>query len=368
MSLRIEADPSRPYAGQALLVLAGAEPGRSVRVVLQRREDDQFLSMNAGGASWGAARGELGSFKVVSLASGQPGVVLGPQICNHLEPFQSLIVEVPELAIARHVAWPEDIGKGEAVLGSGAIHANRGADVLEAQNVRVEPATEPPAPPLAQEAAKERASPPPLPGTSAEPQTGAEPRGAKPWMLLLPLAALLLIGGGLYLLRDQIFPPSVAEQAQAEQEQAQAEQEQAEQGLGEPEQSGEPPVTAPVSEERAAPDPCAAGSAATLADILSTCLASGQEGALEKAARIVERGVIAAEPSALMQRAKWYDPSQAAAPSPYPSRNLGFAVRNYRQARDAGLADAGPLLEAACAALERDTGLVARTIHAKNCQ
>lgn len=99
--------------------------------------------------------------------------------------------------------------------------------------------------------------------------------------------------------------------------------------------------------------------AATSADagllwaIAETC---GREGRAELRFTAVEQCAMREHGLCLMAMAGWYDPEQGAQPTPFSQRNPVLATQYYRRARNQGVEEARPRLDALCRALRQKGG------------
>lgn len=350
MSLEIVPDPAHPLGGHALLRVAGAAPGPA-RLSVQNLFDGRYL----GAQGWQAGPATL-DIIATRVEAGHLIVPLGPEVVDRIEEFSTLRLSLG--GVSRDLAWPGTIktSPGFAVAGGLSVQPRAGDAAPpprltatdpgpERTVVQPAPAAEPrPAPPPA---------PPPAPTLAPDP---VRPRwlipalaGAVVLALAALAAALLLFDAAPTPAPDPVPAPVPTPVVEP---------------IPEPIPGPTPePVPTPIQEPT--PPPVAQGCTAEaltaalgapVAEAMALVTACGTAGDAERRFALIERGVAANDPQALLTMGKWWDPAQAAAVgSTFTRPDPGQAAGYYRRAQAAGAAEAAALLAAACAALDPAT-------------
>ncbi len=306
MPIKVEADDTQPFGGHARLeIQSGREGWSETSLTIIRLEDDQFL----GESGWRGASALLGPFPLETGPNGVRVLRLGPPYTNFLEPFQRVRIDAPELSATATLSWPEEIDSAPLGATSGGIFQPK-----QPGNLSNPVAPMPPKPPLTTlETPKKRST---------------------WWVSLLALAACTAMAA--------ILVPQFLSQEKPTEDLVEGQ-------LDPTSTSCELGVVANATPER----------------IFETAIACEIDGDRDRMVELVERAALEGFGPAFLQKAKWYDPTQEAASPIQP--NIGFAVRNYHDALNAGVSEAGPLLESACANLSAENGDLAQMIFDNSC-
>ncbi len=303
---RVEPDPARPL-GHARLVLEGlVQPLGDARFALIRA---QLPAAYLGPGGW-----QVGEVVLTPLAvETSPGAVvliLGPDICRHLEPGP-LTVRVASLGLDLPLFWPASIAvfdEGEARIGLGPAVAAR----------------ELPRPP--------EALPPPSPPRPRSARPAAPVAWGRPLVLAaLALMSLALASAGWWFMREAT--PSTSRQA-----------------------APPPPVAAPIwpdgtdgltAAEVVARAPDARG-------VLAVALRRQAAGRHDDALVLFEVAAEASIAEAHTALARLYDPLGFSPGRPFRSPDVRQAAKHYREAERLGDTEAATRRAALRAHLERE--------------
>lgn len=337
MTVTITPDPDFPLGGYAIATFKGAQaPQGPVMLKISRLEDGYYL----GSSNWASNQAELGPFEVVAQDAGV-GLRLGPEVVDLVEPFQRIRIEASALGVSSELSWPETIRKAAGSSRGGSIHRRRGRKPAAASSTPSAPL--PQTPPEARP--PETPKPVPAVAPTPPPEEGAKqdpPRQSFRWVALLLVVLIVAAGAGAWFYMNIMNAPEtvvVDESLNTEPQQ-------------------------PVTEVPCGLDGIDQAGAAQLYERAQAC--SRQDIGVEE--RMISRAALLGHGPALLQQAKWFDPTFADEDSPYETRNAVSATRLYKKALDAGEEDARPLLDAVCEMLRASNDPVMQITAKSNCE
>jgi hypothetical protein len=320
MTAMIIPDPYHPQGGWCLMHLAG-QGGATVTVAIRDLSSEEWLSADG----WQPAQTTLGVFDV----SPSGDILFGPAIVDRIEPYAALEVIVE--GQKTRLTWPDTIATSPAGLQSGGLQVTRRREKSALEGTSAKPVVSP-SPEL---------EPEPVEQFSAAPEAELEKTDRAPRRLpflifgLLGLAAIAALLAYLFLFPT---PPPVAPDTVAEEEATDCSSE----GF-----AGR--ATRDYAEQLAVAVECDASTSPD--DLL----------------RILESGVRANQPDALLRMARLYDPMVAADGGIELSRrDPAIAAEYYGRAAAAGSADTDTALSEVCALLEPEN-LLHDTVRAQYC-
>lgn len=322
----IEPDPSRPLGGYARIVLpAGTLAHSEVTLSVYEMFKERFLGQDG----WQPTKTAFGPYPVQSTASGQQ-ILIGPEIVNHLSEFVPVRLDFGDFEA--ELTWPDTVAVAPNAppIGYEIGHETAPTPPPQPPGPSLTPGPGPGNPPLSPPPGPTPgAVPGPTPGPAPAPTPGLGPGGRSPWvpLLIVGLVALALAAGGYY------YWSSL-----------------------EPEPEPEP---APGPEPEPA-DPCAAegltGSDAAFDKRLESLRGCADAASAETALAILESGVAAGDPDALLLFGHLYNPDvtdediESAVGLSFGD-NFAVAIDYYSRAKDAGSDTAAEALAQACESL-----------------
>ena len=335
--IEVRPDPAHPHGGFALIETAAGALGESVEVEVF----DSFAARYLGPGGWQATRFAFGPYPVEHGAVAD-SLRVGPEIVNQLSEYQPLRLGLG--AVSAELSWPDDVVPDADAAISG------GLQTISAPPAKPAP---PPAPP--KPAAPEAAFPAPaesLPASEPEappPVVDPAPRRAPLLLGGLILLALLAAGAAYLLTRPAPEPapaptPPVAEEA--------------------------PPPPPPGPD--CSPDALAALGARGFGPVAARLGDCGNAVTQDQALGLIETAAQAGVPAALTLFGRLYDAEATDAPletglgltfSDSPAR----AAEYYDRAKQAGSAEAAPLLAAVCQRLAAMTDTLSQSAHEDHC-
>lgn len=301
----IQPDPQHPLGGWSLLSI-DSTPGTTVTLAIQELSSEQWLS--TGG--WQPGRTTLGDFEV--LPTGE--ISLGPKIVDQIEPYTALEVTIDETII--RLTWPDTIAISPGSLRSGGLLATpRQENPLTEEYDKQALITQ------------EQESDKPGPTNAAidlAPREETRARQSAPLFLLGLLGVITIIALIAYFLLYKTAAPD---------------------------QTQEPAVE--LEETACTPEDFEARRHLGYDDQMLAAVQCGSFTAPADLLRILETGVQAENPEALLRMARIYDP--AVSEDPVLSlfrRDPAIAAEYYARAAAAGSTDIGSALNAVCSILD----------------
>lgn len=314
-----------------------SQSGTAVTVAIRDLSSDEWLSADG----WQPAQTTLGVFDV----SPSGDILFGPAIVDRIEPYAALEVIVD--GHKTRLTWPDTIASSPAGLQSGGLQVTRRREksALEGTSAKlvVSPSPEPEPKP---EQVEQFSAGPQEPEPELE-KTGRAPRRL-PFVILglLGLAAVTALLAYLFLLP---MPHPAATDTDTDTVAAL------------PDSGAEENATDCSSEGFAA--------RATLdyAEQLAVAVECDAATSPEDLLRILEAGVVANQPDALLRMAQLYDPMFTEdALIELSSRDPAIAAEYYARAVAAGSTETGTALSKVCALLEPEN-LLHETVRAQYC-
>lgn len=299
-----------------------SQSGTAVTVAIRDLSSDEWLSADG----WQPAQTTLGVFDV----SPSGDILFGPAIVDRIEPYAALEVIVD--GQKTRLTWPDTIASSPAGLQSGGLQVTRRREKSALEGTSAKPVVSP----------SQEAEPKPVEQFSAAPvepeleKTGRAPRRL-PFVIfgLLGLATIVAILA--YLFFFPTLPPAA------------------------PDAVADEKVTDCTSEGFAA--------RATLdyAEQLAVAVECDASTSPDDLLRILEAGVRANQPDALLRMARLYDPMVAEDGGiKLSSRDPAIAAEYYGRAAAAGSTDTDTALSEVCALLEPEN-LLHDTVRAQYC-
>lgn len=370
MVLKLVRDPSNRHGGWALIRLPGSASGQT-HVVISREEGEFTL----GAHGWQGGVHQFGPY-TVEHDEKSPFVRIGPEIVDHMEEYLMVKVELGELDLSEDLSWPDQIRPSPAASDGGGVGIDPVRPV-EAESPTRPVRREPPEP-LTDPAENEAVQAPdaqteilPLrhsveePPEPAETQAGEDPKKkSNLWLLLLLLLLVaVVVPVGYFMLFHEDEPVVVQEQRNSEIA-----------GDGSDEQVE--PVRDPDNEQLSdLPARCDEESISAFLsapardseDLHRVALLCADAGNTDLRLRLLGLLIDREDPAALLQWAKWYDPSRAVQGDPF-TPDASTAATFYKRAAAAGSEEAANALTEFCAGLETSTNPLGDIYRSMHCQ
>lgn len=309
-------DPQHPQGGWCVMHL-NDQHGASVTVAIRDLSTEQWLSADG----WQPTQNTLGDFDV----SPSGDMLFGPAIVDRIEPYAALEIIIDGKKI--RTTWPDTIATSPAGLQVGGLQVTRRREksTLEGTNAKLVVAP----------------SPEPVKEFPAAPETELQETGRAPHRLPFVASGLLgLAAIATYFTYFFLFP------------------------------TPDPAAPNTFSEEEASdcsPEGFVARARLGYAEQMGVALQCGTSTAPNDLLRILEAGVNADHPDALLRMARMYDPAitDNGGLSLF-NRDPAIAAEYYARAAAAGSTEAVSALSDACALLDPDN-LLHAAVHAQHC-
>ena len=293
--LTIGPDPARPHGGHAIISLdQGEVDGAEVTLSIRNGFNEKYL----GEAGWQSVKAYFGPYQL-ETRDGRAQFVVGTEIVNGIEEYTPLVLEIGGREFT--TSWPDDIMPGPSAATIGGVAATpqvQGNDTgpILVGSGRVDGDGETASPGSEAGDAPETAVETTEASGQDEAQVDAASGSRMPMILGGVLVVAILLGGAAYWYLSQNDPPPDPEPVP---------EEPVEEPVPEPEPE-------PVPEPVVVADPCALDALAELAVQGHAVLLEGLTGcggsvSADTALGLIERGVAADDPVALLTLGQLYD-------------------------------------------------------------
>lgn len=339
IEVEIEPDPSRPLGGYARILLPiGTLSETTTTVSVYEMFRERFLGKDG----WQATEAAFGPYEVKDTGSHQE-VLVGPEIVNHLAEFAPIRLAFG--SVLSEATWPDSVAQapnappiGHIFGGESGAQETGPKQAVKEPDPTPEPPEPAPAPPKHEPPSPIPEPPKPEPQPNPPgPNSGLEPKAGFPWLAVaLVVSVLILAGAGAYyyfVLGPEPGPVT---------------------------ETSDPPDPVEEEPETAATDTCSEdvlmAVEGSFSEQLSSLRACGADASADTALVVLEAGVDAEDPEALLIFGHLYNPSVTDGEIE-EVMGLSFsdlpevAIDYYIRARDAGATDAEDALQAACESL-----------------